>query len=157
VLSFTPEHKFHFFCSMRVWQYMLPYRSSITMPHSSCRGERNCSVAVVLNVSWFIVKRFKDLLKKDVSKSETGFLYTTMAVVSKRGVASPQHPWQGAPDNLQGCPELIRFSIYHLKVHFQSVIRPQSKFLCVRHWVPQLCFYFVKCRKPKMVSKRSST
>jgi len=45
--------------------------------------------------------------------------------------------WFGAIYNAQGCRELIRFSNISLKTHFQTFIKPLSKLLWVRHWVPQ--------------------
>ena len=58
--------------------------------------------------------------------------YVTMPfskpVVPNRGAAAP---W-GAICSAQGCRELTRFFTLSLKIHFQTVIKPQSKLL----WVP---------------------
>ena len=49
-------------------------------------------------------------------------------VVPNRGAAAP---W-GAIYSAQGCRGLTRFFTISLKIHFQTVIKPQSKLL----WVP---------------------
>ena len=56
-----------------------------------------------------------------------------------------------------GVPRANSFFNISLKMlhYFQNVIKPYSKLLCVRHWVPQIIF--VSCRvplQPKTVGKR---
>jgi len=38
---------------------------------------------------------------------------------------------------------------YTIKVYFQNVIKPWSKLLWVRHWVPQIIFFFREVPKAK--------
>ena len=72
------------------------------------------------------------------------------AVVPNRGAVAP---W-GAIYSAQGCLGLTRFFIISLKIHFQAVIKPQSKLLWVRHYgCRKLLFFSVGCRKPKKVGK----
>ena len=75
------------------------------------------------------------------------------SVFPNRGAAAPQ----GAIYDTQGCREKRNFAIYHWKLHFQNVIESQSKLLWLRHWVPQILFFSVGCRKPKKVGKHWSS
>jgi len=69
----------------------------------------------------------------------------TRPVVPNRGAAAP---W-GAIYSAQGCRRLTRFFTISLKIHFQTVIKPQSKLL----WCRKLLFFSLVCRKPKKVGK----
>ena len=76
--------------------------------------------------------------------------YSHRSVVPNRGAAEP---W-GAIYSAQGCRGLTRFFTISLKIHFQTVIKPQSKLLWVRHYgCRKLLFFSVGCRKPKKVGK----
>ena len=74
-------------------------------------------------------------------------------VVPNRGVAAT---WD-AIYSAQGCRGLTRFFTISLKIHFQAVIKPQSKLPWVRHYgCRKLLFFSVGCRKPKKVGKHWS-
>jgi len=61
---------------------------------------------------------------------------------------------RGAIYSAQGCRGLTRFFTISLKIHFQAVIKPQSKLLWVRHYgCRKLLFFSVGCRKPEKVGK----
>jgi len=78
------------------------------------------------------------------------YFYYFRPVVPNRGVAAP---W-GAIYSAQGCRGLTHFFTISLKIHFQAVIKPQSKLLWVRHCgCRKLLFFSVGCRKPKKVGK----
>ena len=67
-------------------------------------------------------------------------------------------PNRGAIYSAQGCRGLARFFTISFKIHFQAVIKPQSKLLWVRHYgCRKLLFYSVGCRKPKKVGKHCLT
>ena len=71
-------------------------------------------------------------------------------MVPNRGAAAP---W-GAIYSAQGCRGLTRFFTISLKIHFQAVIKPQSKLLWVGHYgCRKLLFFSVGCRKLKKVGK----
>ena len=75
-------------------------------------------------------------------------------MVPNRGAAAP---W-GAIYSAQGCRGLTRFFTISLKIHFQAVIKPQTKLLWVRHYgCRKVLSFSVGCRKPKKVGKHWST
>jgi len=79
--------------------------------------------------------------------------FHSKTVVPNRGSAAP---W-GAIYSAQGCRGLTRFFTISLKIHFQAVIKPQSKLQWVRHYgCRKLLFFSVGCRKPKKVGKHCS-
>jgi len=53
-----------------------------------------------------------------------------------------------------GVPRANSFFTISLEIHFEAVIKPQSKLLWVRHYgCRKLLFFSVGCRKPKKVGK----
>jgi len=56
-----------------------------------------------------------------------------------------------------GVPRANTFFNTSLKVYFQNVIKPWSKLLWVRYWVPRIIFPSCRWRKPKKVGKHCYT
>ena len=67
----------------------------------------------------------------DYSKQQLKVPHFKSTDLNRIQVSIPVVPNRGAIYSAQGCRGLTRFFTISLKIHFQTVIKPQSKLLCV--------------------------
>ena len=115
----------------------------VRKPHKQILLQANWHVLFYCTIDMFcfslLHKILEVLLKGAASRKES--------IRSKESDTKPVVPNRGAIYNIQGCRELIRFSIYHWKDIFK--MSPNLKPNC--YACRKLYFSFVGCRKAKKV------